>query len=117
MKIRFLVFTVCKKWTFYELSAKSLAQKVYNVVYLSEITMRTLTVHDRTADVTYCADITLARDVRWTITDCSIFSCADFSRFIALNAIWSHFLGAKLCFHPILYLLNMLNKTKLTRNG
>ena len=38
------IFCVCK------LSAKSPAQKVYNEVYLSEITARTLTFRDRTAD-------------------------------------------------------------------
>ena len=27
---------------------------------------------------------------------------ADFLRFIALNAIWPHFLGTKLLFYPIL---------------
>ena len=45
------------------------------------------------------------------------FFWTDFSRFIALNAIWAHFLGTKLCFYPMLYLLNTLIKTKLTRNG
>ena len=50
------IFTVCKKQAFYEFSTKSLAQKVQNVVYLSEITAKTLTFCDRTDDVTYCAD-------------------------------------------------------------
>ena len=36
---------------------------------------------------------------------------------IALNAIWPNILGAKLCFHPIVYLLNTLDKTNLTPNG
>ena len=31
--------------------------KSFNVVYLSEITATTLTSRDRTADVTYCADV------------------------------------------------------------
>ena len=50
------IFTVCKKTGFYQFSAKSHAQ---NVAYLSEIMARTLTFHDRTADVTYCADVKL----------------------------------------------------------
>ena len=33
--------------------------KGLNVVYLSEIMVTTLTFQDRTADVTYCADLTL----------------------------------------------------------
>ena len=47
-----------------------------NVVYLSEITVTTFTFRDRTADVTYCADVTLfsARDVRRPVTDGGIFS-------------------------------------------
>ena len=40
-------------WTqFYEFSTKSLAQKVQNVA--SGITVRALTIRDRTTDVTYC---------------------------------------------------------------
>ena len=39
----------------------------------------------------------------------NIFYFANFLHFIALNAIWTHFLGSKLRFHPILYSLNMLN--------
>ena len=45
------------------------------------------------------------------------FFCVDFLRFIALNAIWAHCLGLKLHFRPILFPLNTLNKTKLTRSG
>ena len=48
--------------TFYEFSAKSLAQKVWTVVYLSS---RTLMFRDRTADVTYCADVTLFLHATW----------------------------------------------------
>ena len=44
------------------------------------------------------------------------FFCADLLHFIALNAIWDHFLGKQLRFHPILYPLSTLNKTKLMRN-
>ena len=46
----------------------------------------------------------------------NIFYIAKFLHLISLNAIWTHFLGAKLRFHPILYPLNMLNKTNLPRN-
>ena len=43
---------------------------------LSKITARMLTFRDRTADVTYCDDVTVffSRDVKLTITDCGIFS-------------------------------------------
>ena len=58
-----------------------------------------------------------ARDIRRSVTDCGIFFCANLLRFIALKAILGYFLGAQLCFHPILCPLNTLNKTKLTRNG
>ena len=88
----------------------------FNVVYLSEITATTLTFRDRTSDVTYYAD----RDVTLFLHTKSggrYFFCANFLRFIALNAIWANFLGAKLRYHQILYPLNTLNKTKLTRNG
>ena len=92
-----------------------------NVVYLSEIIATSLTFHNQTADTTYCAD----HDVPTLFMLRRLAGChwlqhcfsANFLRFIALNAIWAHFLGAKLRFHPILYPLNMLNKTKLTRNG
>ena len=82
-------------------------------MFLSEIMAKTLTFRDRTADVTYCANVTSGG---LSVTAAFLFS-ADFLRFIALNAIWAHFLGAKLRFHPILYPLNTLDKTKLTRNG
>ena len=36
------------------------------------------------------------------------FFCTDFLCFIALNAIWLHFLDAKMRFNPIKYLLNLL---------
>ena len=92
----------------------------FNVVYLSEITATTLMFRDRTSDVTYCADVTYCTDVTLFLHTASgrrYFFCADFLRFIALNAIWTKFLGAKLRYHQILYPLNTLNKTKLTRNG
>ena len=55
-----------------------------------------------------------ARNVRRTVTDCGIFFCADFLRFVALNAIWAHFLlDGTLRFHPILYPPNTLNNTKI----
>ena len=54
---------------------------------------------DRTADVTYCADVTLflhARSGGLSLT--AEFFCADLLRFIALNAIWDHFLGQNCIF-------------------
>ena len=92
----------------------------FNVVYLSEITATTLKFRDQTSDVTYCADVTCCMDVTLFLHTTSggrYFFCADFLRFIALNAIWANCLGAKLRYHQILYPLNTLNKTKLTRNG
>ena len=58
---------------------------------------------DRTADITYSADVTLfLHDCHWL----RHFFYADFLRFIALNAIWARVLGAKLRFNTILYPLN-----------
>ena len=87
------------------------------MVYLSEITARTLTFRGRTADVTYCADVTLLlHTTSGRQTQTAAFFWTDYSRFMALNAIWAHFLGTK-PFYPLLYLINTLNKTKLTGNG
>ena len=61
---------------------------------MSEITAKALTFCDRTDDVTYCADVTLflhATSGGLSLT--AAFFWTDFSRFIALNAIWAHFLG------------------------
>ena len=54
---------------------------VFFYEFSDEITARMLTFHGRTADVTYCADVTFffARDVSQTNTDCSIF----LDRFVA----------------------------------
>ena len=110
-------FNCLEKRAFYIFSAKSLVQKIENIVYLSEITARTLTFRDGTADITYCADVTLfLHATSGGIPLTATFFWTDFSRSIALNAIWAHSLGTKLCFYPILYLLNTLNRTKLTRN-
>ena len=88
------ISTVCKKRAFYEFSTKILAQKVKNVVYLSEITAKALTFCDRTDDVTYCADVTLfLHATSGALSLTAAFFWTDFSRFIALNAIWAHFLG------------------------
>ena len=48
----------CKKRTFYEFSTV-LSKGGLNVGYLSEITLRTLMLHERTIAVTYCADVML----------------------------------------------------------
>ena len=65
-----------------------------NVVYLSEITAKTLTFCDRTDDVTYCADVTLfLQATSGGLSLTATFFGTDFLRFIALNAIWAHFLG------------------------
>ena len=73
--ITFVIFTVCKNGIFMNSGLKVLPKGLrYSI--LSKITARMLTLRDRTADVTYCADVTLfsARDVRRTITECVIFS-------------------------------------------
>ena len=73
---------------------------------MSKITARTLTFGDRTADVLFCAEATLFLDATsGGLLLIAAFFCADLMRFIALNAIWPRFLGAKLSFHPILYRL------------
>ena len=72
--------------------------KGLNVVYLSEITATTLTFQDRNADVTYCADVTFF--LRAMSGGLSLTVAFFLRRFIALNAIWAHFLGAELYFHP-----------------
>ena len=96
---------------FYEFSGK------VNVVYLSEIMAMTLTFHDRTADITYCADATLflhATSGGLSLT--AGFFLQRFFAFYCFKCYLAHFLGAKLRFHPILYPLNTLNKTKSMRN-
>ena len=92
--------------------------KSLNVVYMSEITTTTLTFRNRTADITYCAEVMLfLHTMSGWLSLTRHFVCNDFLRYIALNAIWTHSLGAKLHFYPILYPLNMLNKTNLMWNG
>ena len=100
------IFTVCEKknWFFYELSAKSLVQKVWNVVQLSKITARTLTFRDRTADVTYYDDVTIFLNAR-TIIDCSIFLGRFLTYYcfksylgswsLLIFLLWVNFLGTK----------------------
>ena len=92
----------------------------FNVVCLSEITATMLTFRNRTSDVTYCADVTYCTDVTLFLHTMSggwYFFWTDFLHCIALNAIWANCLGAKLRYHQIVYPLNTLNKTKLTRTG
>ena len=60
----------------------------------------TLTFRDRIADVTCSADVTVF-----------LHATSGALSLIALNVIWAHFLD-EMGFHPILYLLNTLNKTK-----
>ena len=71
-------------------------RKILPKTLLAEITATTLTFRDRTADVTYCADITLFC-TRYQVGCHWLrhFFCANFLRVIALNAILAHFLGAR----------------------
>ena len=57
---------------------------------LSKIMVRMLTFRDRTTDVTYCPDVMLFFCTRRQADYHRLwhFLCADFLRFIALNAIW-----------------------------
>ena len=95
--ITFVIFIVCKNGIFMNSGLKVL-QTGLRCSILSKITARMLTFGDRTADVTYCADVTLFLHT--------------------INNIISHqFIGTKLRFYRILCRLHTLNKTKLTRNG
>ena len=70
--------------------------------------------------VTYCTGVGVVLFLHATSGGLSLivaFFCADFLHFIALNAIWPHFLGTNCVFYPILCPLNTLSKIKLTRNG
>ena len=73
------------------------------VVYLSEITVTTLTFRDRTADVTYCADVTLF--LHATSSGCHRFRhfYAPISCVVLLYMLFGLILGGKLHFHPIIH--------------
>ena len=60
MKIRLLDFH-CLGLLFllYFINSRVLCPKGLNVLYLSEITMTTLAFRDRSADITYCANVML----------------------------------------------------------
>ena len=98
------------KYNFWMNSWLKVCPKGLNVVYLCEITATTLTFRDRTADITYCADVTLflhATSGGLSLT-AAFLSALISLPCIALNAIWADFLGAKeLCFHLTLYPLNI----------
>ena len=115
--ISLLLFSPFVKFLFMNSGFKVLP-KGLRCSILSKITARMLTFRDRTTDVTYCADVTLfLHATSGGLSQTAAFYLANFLRFIALNAIWPHFLCTKLCFYPTLCRLNTLNKTKLTRNG
>ena len=67
--------------------------------------------HDRTADVTYGADVTLFLHATGGLLS---LTAADFHCFKCYLVSFSR---CKLRFHPILYLQNTLNEAKLMRNG
>ena len=119
MKIRLLDFHCLGLFfspLFYKIRSKKSCQKCLNVVYLSEFTATILTYHDRKADVTNHVNVPLFLHAT-SGTDCSIFFLRRFLAFYASNAIWAYFLGAKMRFRALLFPLNTLNKTKLTRNA
>ena len=113
------IFTVCKKkQAFYEFSKKSLAQKglkcsilVWNYGEYVNVLRSNWWRH-----LLRWRNAFSSRDVRWTITDCSIF----LDRFLAFHR-FKCYLGSfsryiTVFFYPILYPLNTLIKTKLTRS-
>ena len=102
--ITFVVFTVCENGILIHSGLKVLP-KGLRCSILPKIKAKMLTIRDGTAYVTYCIDQTLfctgrQADYHWLWH----FLCVDFLRFIALNAIWPHFLGIKLRFYPIFML-------------
>ena len=113
----FLACSIYSILTEYSLHSCTFSGVLWPMGLWSEITARTLPFRGPTADVTlrWRNAFLHATSGRQTLT--AAFFWTDFLRFIALNAIWAHCLGTKLCFYPVLYLLNTLNKTKLTRNG
>ena len=111
--ITFVIFTVCENRFFMNSGFKVLPKGLWCSI-LSKIMARMLMFRDRTTDVTYCANVMLflhAKSGRKSLT--AAFSLHWFLAY----AVWPHFLGKKPHFYPILCCLNMLNKTKLTRNG
>ena len=64
-----------------------------------------LTFRGKTDSIIYCADVPLLLLVAsgGLLLIVALFFCADFLCFIALNAIWPHFLGTELRFYHILY--------------
>ena len=68
--------------------------------FLSKIMARMLKFRNRTADVTFCADVIFFFCTRHQVDYHRLrhFLCADFLRLVALNAIWSHFLGTNCVF-------------------
>ena len=79
-EITIFIFTVSKNGLFMKSGLKS-CQKAENVAYLSEITARTLTFFDGTADVTYCADVTLF--LHATSSGLSLSAAFSLCRFLA----------------------------------
>ena len=80
---------------------------------LSKITTMMLAFRDRTADIAYCADLTLFLHA----TSGGLSQTAAFSlrRFLAFHCFKCYL--ASFYRYTILCRLNTLNKTKLTRNG
>ena len=92
---------------------KGLSHSVFAWNYVKRLTFRV-----RTADVTYCTDVTLSlRTMSSRLSATSAFSFCWSMHYIALKFIWPHFLGTKLSFLPNIMPLNTLNKTRLLQNG
>ena len=107
--------TVC--WSTYYMSIEILYVDrqlfpTVKVVYLSEITVTTLTFRDRTADVTYCADVTLF--LHATSGGCHRFRhflWPDFLR--CITCYLGSFSRWKTAFSPNNTPQDTLNKTKI----
>ena len=99
-KIRFFYHSLFIKIDFFKnsrLTCTFLSKKRWNVGFLSEITPMTLTRRRRTADVTFCADVTLflhATSGRLPLMIAAMIVCSPtFCVLIVWNGIWTHFLG------------------------
>ena len=113
-EITIFIFTVSKNGLFMNSGLKVLSKGLKYSILVRNYGEDVNVPYSSLTALTYCFFCTRCQaDYHWL----RHFVYADVLRFIALNAIWPHFLGTKLCFYPILCPQNTLNKTKLTRNG
>ena len=110
-EITFVIFNVCKNGIFMN-SGLEVLPKGLRCSILSKITVRMLTFRDRTADVIYCADVTLfLRATSGGLSQTSAFSLRRFLAFYCFKYYLASFSRYKTAFYPILFRLNTPNKT------